>query len=171
MPKLLSVWEMPQIGDIRMPWDLYVVMRKPLLAGMCYPYGGISWDSLAKAGFTDVVCLCDEQVDYDPAPLRLLHAIRIEDLFSEETPMDPEKDETLIREAVKVVVDGLSRGEGIVVHCAGGIGRTGMIIGCVLREFGLTADEAVNYLDRLNMDRGIGRWSKTKWQADMVRRY
>jgi protein-tyrosine phosphatase len=62
-------------------------------------------------------------------------------------------------------------GEGIVVHCVGGIGRTGTVIGCVLRDLGFSADEVINYLDDLNKERGFGGWPETEWQEEMIRRY
>ena len=65
----------------------------------------------------------------------------------------------------------IDAGEGVVVHCMGGIGRTGTVIGCVLRDFGFSADEVVAYLDRINRSRGLRGWPETEWQAEMVRKY
>ncbi len=172
MPKLLSVEDMPNVEGIKVPRDLYIVMMEPApLAGMCHPYIGTSWESLAKAGFTGIVCLCDTKPDYDPHPLNLLHATRLEDLFSDHRPRYPKREEKRVREAVQCVVKGLDAGEGIIVHCLGGIGRTGTVIGCVLRELGFSADEAIAYLDEVNIDRRIGPWSDSAWQAEMVRKY
>ncbi len=171
MPKLLSVKEMPKIDGVKIPWDLYVVMDDPLLAGMCYPYSGISFESLEKAGFSGIVCLCERHPDYDPYPLRILYATKLEDLFSGDEPWDKHGEESLIRDAVEAVVSELRHGEGVIVHCVGGIGRTGTVIGCVLRELGYSADEAIDYLDDVNLARRIGQWSESKWQAEMVRKY
>jgi hypothetical protein len=171
MPKLLSVCDMPDMDGIKIPWDVYVVMDKPRLAGMCYPYAGISFNSLAEAGFTGIVCLCERRPKYDPGPLRLLYATKLADLYADCLPRYPKREEKQVREAVKCVVKGLEAGEGIIVHCLGGIGRTGTVIGCVLRELGFSADEAIAYLDEINIDRRIGPWSDSEWQAEMVRRY
>jgi protein-tyrosine phosphatase len=65
----------------------------------------------------------------------------------------------------------MEAGKGIVVHCVGGIGRTGTVIGCVLRDLGFSADEVIDYLDRINKSRGFRGWPETEWQAEMVRRY
>jgi protein-tyrosine phosphatase len=171
MPKLLSVKDMPKVDGVKIPWDFYMVMDNPLFAGMCYPYSGTSWDSLAKAGFSGVVCLCERRPKYDPYPLHLLYATMLEDLFSGYRPRDPEGEEKRVRKAVEVVARGLRNGDGIIVHCLGGIGRTGTVIGCVLRELGYSADEAIGYLDEVNIDRRIGPWSDSEWQAEMVRKY
>jgi protein-tyrosine phosphatase len=172
MPKLLSVGEMPKVSGIKMPWDLYIVFNEPsLLAGMSYPRPITPWKNLEKAGFTGVVCLCDVQPDYDPAPLRLLYSTELEDLCSGGLPVNQAREEKLVRDAVKAVITGLDDGEGIIVHCVGGIGRTGTVIGCVLRELGLSAAMAIDYLDQVNLERCVGEWSESKWQAEMVRKY
>ncbi|WP_394298404.1 phosphatase domain-containing protein [Methanosarcina mazei] len=44
----------------------------------------------------------------------------------------------------------------MVVHCMGGIGRTGTVLGCVLRDLGFSAGEVLDYLDEINMHRGFG---------------
>jgi protein-tyrosine phosphatase len=171
MPKLMSVEDMPKVNGVKIPWDMYVVMDQPLLAGMCYPYSGTPWDSLEKAGFSGIVCLCDRHPDYDPYPLRILYATKLADLYMGNLPRYPLREEKHVREAVKCVVKAIDAGEGVIVHCLGGIGRTGTVIGCVLREFGFSADEAIGYLDEINIDRRIGPWSDSEWQAEMVRKY
>ncbi len=45
----------------------------------------------------------------------------------------------------------------------GGIGRTGTVLGCVLRDLGFCADEVVNYLDKINRLRGVRGWPEVKW--------
>ena len=41
---------------------------------------------------------------------------------------------------VRKVAERLTSGENLLVHCAGGIGRTGMFAGCVLNALGLSQD-------------------------------
>ena len=53
----------------------------------------------------------------------------------------------------------------------GGIGRTGTVLGCVLRDLGFSADEVLNYLDEINKLRGFGGWPETEWQGEMVQKY
>jgi len=52
------------------------------------------------------------------------------------TPEDAEAFYALARE----VAERLKAGENLLVHCAGGIGRTGMFAGCVLAALGLPQD-------------------------------
>jgi hypothetical protein len=67
---------MPVIDGIRMPVKLYVVLKEPvLLAGMSYPGLDTPWEKIAEAGFSNVVCLCDSEVSYDPYPLKVLFSV------------------------------------------------------------------------------------------------
>lgn len=60
----------------------------------------------------------------------------------------------------------LARDEVVYVHCYGGIGRTGTVVGCYLVRHGRTGDEALTDLERL---RGGGRRSpETDEQREMV---
>jgi hypothetical protein len=71
MPKLLSVKEMPKIDGIVIPHDLYVVMKEPApMAGMYFPRGRTPWKNLSSAGSGSIVCLVDQQVFYNPLPLK-----------------------------------------------------------------------------------------------------
>jgi protein-tyrosine phosphatase len=42
--------------------------------------------------------------------------------------------------------EALSNGRTVLVHCRGGIGRTGTVIGCYLRRHGASAEEALEAL-------------------------
>lgn len=172
LPSLLSPQSMPVIEGIRIPLNMYVILKEPaLLAGMSHPEMRTPWKKIGDAGFSSVVCLCDSKVFYDPYPLKVLFSAELEDLHHGYAPYDPETQEWLVRKAANVIREEMDSGKGIVVHCMGGIGRTGMVLGCVLRDLGFPADEVINYLDDINKLRGLRGWPETEWQAEMVRKY
>jgi hypothetical protein len=167
----LQVLQDLAIEGLQVPRQFYFVFREPApLAGMAYPGTGMPWRELYGLGFRNVVCLCGSRVEYGPAPLRILQAVEMEDLQHGNDPRYPAMNERLARDAVDIINAHLVKGEGVAVHCVGGTGRTGTVIGCVLRSRGYTADEAISYLDEINKLRGR-RWPEAPWQADMVRRY
>jgi protein-tyrosine phosphatase len=96
----------------------------------------------------------------------------VEDLVHGGPPRDPAREESLIRTAVGRIEEKLRVGDGVVVHCAGGTGRTGTVIGCVLRRLGLSGHEVSEYLRTLNVARGKTRgWPESPWQRALVERF
>jgi len=138
---------------------------------MAYPRPSTPWEVIKKAGFQHVVCLAEDQVGYDPAPLKILYCVELEDLYHGGLPVDPKWEDHLIRQAVAIAAERLLAGEGVVIHCMGGTGRTGTVIGCLLRHIGFPAQEVVAYLDGLNQARGRSGWPESFWQAYFVRSY
>ena len=164
---------MPRIPKMNVPQDFYVVTEEPArLAGMCYPCSNTPWRHLSAAGFTDVVCLCETTPAYRPGSLRIAYANHLEDLHYGHTPADPGTQEMLVSNAVEVVLRSLDAGHGVIVHCVGGIGRTGVVIGCTLRSLGVPAETVIRYLDDLTKARGVRRgWPETEWQSYIVRNF
>jgi protein-tyrosine phosphatase len=169
MPDLMQLTDMPSIPGLAVPYDFYWVLQHPApLAGMPYPSPRTPWPDLAAAGFRHVICLEAHGPVYDPSPLIVSHRMSLQDLYGGIVPHHPEQEDRLIREAAHAVVCRLQAGEGVVVHCAGGTGRTGTVIGCVLRSLGISAAQVITYLDHLHRVRGRSGWPESEWQSQVV---
>jgi len=156
------------IGELCVPDDLYWIAREPVaLAGMPYP-GRADWHALHEHGIGHVVCLTHDAPPYDPAPCTVT-AFRLQDLVSGDPPREPEAERALVLAAAADVERHLERGIGVAVHCMGGRGRAGTVIGTALVRRGLDADDVVAHLDRVARARGRRGWPESAWQAELVR--
>jgi hypothetical protein len=157
------------LGDLAVPADFYWVTREPVpLAGMAYP-GRADWKSLAGEGVRHVVCLTHDEPRYDPAPLSHT-AIRLEDLYHGGLPRDPAAEQARVLDAADAVVAQVANGNGVVVHCMGGRGRAGTVLGAALVQLGHDPDDVVDYLHQVHVGRGRkDGWPESPWQADAVR--
>lgn len=157
------------IGELAVPADLYWVAREPVpLAGMAYP-GRVDWRRLACEGIGHVVCLSHDDPPYDPTPCSLT-AVALENLFAGGSPREPEREEALVLAAAGVVVASIRAGTGVAVHCLGGRGRAGTVIGAAVVQLGHDPDEVVDHLHRLHVHRGRkDGWPESAWQEAVVR--
>ena len=137
---------------------------------MQLPRLSFPWKQFHAVGVRWIVCLCSEHPRYDPAPLRRLATTELWDLVERELPDDPEREEELIREIANSVVERIEAGEGVVVHCAGGRGRTGTVLGMALRLMGVSADEIENRLNHIHQLRGKEGWPESPWQRQVLDR-
>jgi hypothetical protein len=155
------------LGELAVPAELYWVTRAPApLAGMSYPRRG-SWDALRRAGFAHVICLTHADAPYDPTPLTVT-SMQLQDLYTRAEPDDPERERAQAMAAAEFVVDRLEAGDGVVVHCHAGRGRTGTVIGCALVHLGHDPETVVEWLHRVQRTRGKRGWPEQPWQADVV---
>jgi hypothetical protein len=155
------------IGPLAVPGDFYWVTRHPApLAGMSYPRGH-SWGDLQRAGFSHVVCLTHAEAPYDPLPLAVT-SVPMQDLYNRRAPDDPDNEIAQTVVATDFVVARLRAGEGVVVHCHAGRGRTGTVIGCALVRLGHDPATVVDWLHRVQRTRGKRGWPEQPWQASVV---
>jgi len=166
--KLLLPEDMPKIPGVNIPNDFYWVLPDPPLAGMRYPDWSPPWQTLNEKGFKYVVNLHEQNPRYDPTPLALLHAVELQDLWTGKAPTSPDREKQLINEAVGKILRKLCAKDGVVVHCYGGRGRTGTVLGRVLHSLGFPSHEIVTYLDELHKRRGKSGWPESPWQKDVV---
>ncbi len=126
------------LSKLRLPVYAFQVFEGSLqLAGMGDPAkSNMPWGSLCALGFGYIVCLNSGEPGYDPKPLKFLWSGQLEDLYGGRTPRKPENEKRLYLEAAEVVTDTL-RGtarlpNGVIIHCTGGVGRTGTTVGLIL---------------------------------------
>lgn len=156
------------LGALSIPSDFFWVSRDPVpIAGMAYP-SRADWSLLAELGFGHVVCLTHDDPPYDPSPLGL-SAVALDDLYHGRPPSDPEAERERVLDAAAAAAGAVRRGEGVVVHCRGGRGRAGSVLGSALVMLGLDADAVVAWLDLLHRRRGKAGWPESPWQAEVVR--
>ncbi len=155
------------LGALCVPDDLYWIAREPVaLVGMSYP-GRADWKLLHENGIGHVVCLSHSAPAYDPAPCTIT-AVRLQDLVSGGEPDDPERERALVDAAAADVVAHLERGIGVAVHCMGGRGRAGTVIGVALVTLGHEPRAVVEHLDRVARARGRRGWPESPWQSTVV---
>ena len=155
------------LGDAAIPADIYFVARHPVpLVGMGFP-ARIDWQLLSDQGVHHVVCLThDHDVPYDSAPIQC-HMIGLQDLFCEpHGPRDPVAELVKVKRAALITSQALAHGEGVAVHCRGGRGRAGTVIGLALTQLGHRPRDVVDYLDRLHKARGKGGWPESPWRKE-----
>jgi len=155
------------LGQLLLPSELYWVCREPVpLAGMSYPHR-VRWSELFDADLRVVVCLTHDDPPYDPAPLSLV-AIALQDLLTR-GPLDPVRERERVMVAARAVVGHLARDEGVVVHCHGGRGRAGTVIGCALVMLGHDPEVVIEHLHAVQRVRNKRGWPEHPWQAATIR--
>jgi len=140
----------------------------PLIA-MRQPAGDTRWGDLYDMGIHQVLRLSEESQAYDPAPLRMLGEVAMEDQYEEEKPTDAAKEERQLNETVKLLRDGLRQG-GVAIHCVGGRGRTGTVIGAFLNTLGVPHGTIIELLDRAYKNAGRPGWPESPWQGEVIGR-
>jgi|SRR5437879_1414191 len=162
---------LPAVRGLDIPQRFYQVLRTPgPFAGMPFP-NAVPWSSLAAAGYQWIVCLTDNMPPYDPSPLGVLRALKFQDLVGGRMPDDRGREAAMLRDVVEAVIGELRTARGVVVHCAGGTGRTGTVIACCLAALGMPKGDVLKYMATVNAARqkraGHG-WPESDWQQRQV---
>jgi len=132
-----------------------------------------TWDEvLAELQLNDiqkVVCLTsfEEIQKLSPVYAQAIEedALPFEKITIEISDFGIPADEAEFFQHVKTIANALQTSESILIHCAAGIGRTGMFACCLLQAMGLAEDEAVAQV------KAVGSGPETKEQRDLVTRF
>ncbi len=165
---MLEVREMPPFPGAEVPEDFWWALAAPVpLGGMPYPSAAFRWAAAADLGFRSVLCLTRSRPDYDPSPI-VCRISPLQDLADERLPDDPILELAALRVAVELVMASLTRREGVIVHCRGGTGRSGTVIGATLVSLGESPEVVAAWLDRVHRNRGRAKWPESQWQRDAL---
>lgn len=77
----------------------------------------------------------------------------------------------IMRRILDAIDTAVAAGQRVYVHCAGGIGRTGTVVGCYLVRHGMPGEAALAEIRRLRqaMPNGSGLSPRREPQRQMVR--
>ncbi len=122
-------------------------------------YGNYAWDrdlnidleTLAQAGATVLVTLLEAfelEAAKIPDLFKQAEAVGLEVIHFPIRDVSTPTDVDAVHDLLDQIEDRLSKGESVVVHCMGGLGRTGTIAGCFLRRQGMAGPEVLAELRR-----------------------
>jgi len=161
------------LPGVKVPEQFYWVLADfpAPLAGMKHPTWNPPWRLLSGAGFSQVLCLNPSGPKYDLGGFSS-HTIDLEALVHGGPPRrSPEAEERKrIHDAAHFVLRHLLASQGVLVHCEGGTGRTGVVVGCALVGLGMGPDLVVSFLKALNRNRGRD-WPESPWHEKVLREF
>jgi hypothetical protein len=145
------------------------VERHGVLGAARWPGLEMDWKRMSSVGFRWVICACSEDPGYDPFPLKFLARIGLTELSAKRQPDDPDTEFDQIAAIASQAFSKMNEGD-ILVHCEGGRGRSGTIIGAILRHCGYGAAEVIDFLDAAYRDAGRPCWPEKPWQSQVIER-
>ncbi len=75
------------------------------------------------------------------------------------------KDTEAFKQCIDRVTDSLIKGKIVLIHCLGGIGRTGLAASCILQSLGIEKNDAQNLVKQ------SGSGAETQEQLDFIANY
>jgi atypical dual specificity phosphatase len=118
-------------------------INKPLLAALARPEALEDLQWLRRQGIEVLLSLTEDPPRRDwvnEAGLLLFH-VPMEDMEAPETDQ--------LERCLSAIQRANDRQMGLAVHCAAGMGRTGVVLACYFVQQGLTADNAIARVRRL----------------------
>jgi atypical dual specificity phosphatase len=112
------------------------------LAACRYPRGEQTLRELAERGVRLVVNLHPRA--HAAGTLETLGLVELHLPVADFTPPTEEQ----LEQGVTAMQEALDAGQGVAVHCGGGLGRTGTLVACYLVRRGASAEEAIALVRR-----------------------
>jgi protein tyrosine/serine phosphatase len=83
----------------------------------------------------------------------------------------PSRDE--MARILDTIDEALEEGRTVYLHCYGGVGRTGTVVGCYLRRHRASAEEALDALEAWRAEMGVShpRMPESPEQIDLIRNW
>lgn len=136
-------------------------------------------ENLKDAGVNTIINLMEENEKnhYGDSFFDYANYLNIEPVwFPVETYRFPIKDVSVPKvKLMKMILDrtdsSVSEGKCVYIHCWGGIGRTGTVVGCYLMRHGYaTQENVIEKIDKLKMNSGLSHVysPETKTQVEFV---
>lgn len=102
-----------------------------------------------QAGFTDFIDLTDldELAPYEWMLTELARTLKLDTRYTRISIPDRgvPSHETMNR-ILDTIDDALSKGRKVYLHCWGGVGRSGTVVGCYLVRHGMTGEQALRHI-------------------------
>jgi protein-tyrosine phosphatase len=167
----------PLTTKIPFPGSYWVIPGK-LLAGE-YPATRYQNETnrklydLLSVGVSSIVDLTskNDAVPYHPQLVELMEQLNIKVVYRQFSILDVDIPTVEFMKSILDWIDAeLARGHMTYVHCVGGIGRTGTVVGCFLARHGMSGPQALERLSYLRKETPKGWYTspETWLQKDFV---